>query len=124
MDTKPDSTAHNDQLIWDEDLSDFVSERVFGSHNEPQQRRRRATWGLVLVVIVWGAILAVGAFLSWDRIELASEPAQIEDLISTPKRVMKLVITLGTVFLFAGGWSLALFVRQRRLRKEETNQPS
>ncbi len=104
MDTKPDSTAH-------------------GSRNEPQQRRR-ATWGLVLVVIAWGAILAVGAFLSWDRIELASEPAQIEDLISTPKRVMKLVITLGTVFLFAGGWSLALFVRQRRLRKEETNQPS
>ena len=84
MDTKPDSTAH-------------------GSRNEPQQQRRRATWGLVLVVIAWGAILAVGAFLSWDRIELASEPAQIEDLISTPKRVMKLVITLGTVFLFAGG---------------------
>ena len=102
MDTQPDSTAH-----------DCI--------NEPQQRRR-ATWGLVLVVIAWGAILAVGAFLSWDRIELASEPAQIEDLISTPKRVMKLVITLGTVFLFAGGWSLALFARQRRLRKEETTQ--
>jgi len=101
MDTKPDSTAH-------------------GCINEPQQRRR-ATWNLVLVVIAWGAILAVGAFLSWDRIELASEPAQIEDLISTPKRVMKLVITLGTVFLFAGGWSLALFLRQRRLRKEEAN---
>jgi hypothetical protein len=98
MDTKPDSTAP-------------------GSINEPQQRRR-ATWGLVLAVIVWGAILAVGAFLSWDRIELASEPAQIENLISTQKRVMKLVITLSTVFLFAGGWSLALFVRQRRLRKE------
>jgi hypothetical protein len=104
MDTKPDSTAD-------------------GSNNEPQQRRH-ATWGLVLVVIAWGAILAVGAFLSWDRIELASEPAQIEDLISTPKRVMKLVITLGTVFLFAGGWSLALLVRQRRLRKDGTNPSS
>jgi len=104
MDTKPDSTAH-------------------GSSNEPQQRRR-ATWSLVLIVIAWGAILAVGAFLSWDRIELASEPAQIEDLISTSKRVMKLVITLSTVFLFAGGWSLALFMRQRRLRKEEANQPN
>jgi hypothetical protein len=101
MDTKPDITAHS-------------------SSNQPQQRRR-ATWSLVLVVIVWGAILAVGAFLSWDRIELASEPAQLEELISTPKRVMKLVITLGTVFLFAGGWSLALFVRQRRLKKEETH---
>ena len=98
MDTKPDSTTDS-------------------SSNEPQQRRR-ATWSLILVVIVWGAILAVGAFLSWDRIELASEPAQIEDLISTPKRVMKLVITLSTVFLFAGGWSLALFARQRRLKKE------
>ena len=104
MDTKPDSTDH-------------------GSINEPQQRRR-ATWSLVLVVILWGAILAVGAFLSWDRIELASEPPQIEDLISTPKRVMKLVITLSTVFLFAGGWSLALFIRQRRLSKEEANQSS
>ncbi|MBT4693163.1 MAG: hypothetical protein HOK57_12985 [Planctomycetaceae bacterium] len=102
MDTKPNNTAD-------------------GSSNEPQQLRR-ATWSLVLVVIAWGAILAVGAFLSWDRIELASEPAQIEDLISTPKRVMKLVITLGTVLLFAGGWSLALFARQRRLRKEETTQ--
>jgi len=101
MDTKPDITAHS-------------------SSNQPHQRRR-ATWSLVLVVIAWGAILAVGAFLSWDRIELASEPAQIEELISTPKRVMKLVITLGTVFLFAGGWSLALFVRQRRLKKEEAH---
>lgn len=101
MDTKLDSTAD-------------------GSINEPQQRRR-ATWGLVLVVIAWGAILAVGAFLSWDRIELASEPAQVEDLISTSTRVMKLAITLGTVCLFAGGWSLALYVRQRRLRKEENN---
>ena len=101
MDTKLDSTAD-------------------GSINEPQQRRR-ATWSLVLVVIAWGAILAVGAFLSWDRIELASEPAQVEDLISTPTRVMKLAITLGTVCLFAGGWSLALYVRQRRLRKEENN---
>ena len=88
--------------------------------NETLQRRK-ATRNLVIVVAVWGVILAIGAFLAWDRTHLAQEHAEIEDFIATSTRMLKLVITLSVVGIFVGGWSLALYLRQRRIQK--SNRP-
>ena len=80
-------------------------------------QRRKATRNLVIVVAVWGAILAFGAFLAWDRPQLARDHAEIQDSIATSTRILKLVITLSVVGIFVGGWSLALYLRQRRLQE-------
>ena len=80
-------------------------------------QRRKATRILVIVVAVWGSILAIGAFLAWDRTHLAQEHAEIEDIIATSTRMLKLIITLSVVGIFVGGWSLALYLRQRRLQE-------
>jgi len=91
------------------------------SDNSEIRQRRKATRALVIVVALWGIILAIGAFLAWDRTHLAQEHADIEDFIATSTRMLKLVITLSVVGLFVGGWSLALYLRQRRIQK--SNRP-
>jgi hypothetical protein len=75
---------------------------------------------LMIVLAAWGLLLAVGALLGpefWQR------PKEGEAPRPAAKRsfdVRKPLVVAGCVGLFVGGWGLALWLRQRRLAREES----
>jgi hypothetical protein len=72
---------------------------------------------LMIVLGVWGLLLALGAFLGWEFWE---QPRAGER--PTAKRTFdyrKPIIVAGCVGVFVGGWGLALWARERRLVREQ-----
>jgi hypothetical protein len=74
---------------------------------------------LMIVLALWGVLLAVGSLLGpefWQR------PPEGEAARPAAKRSFdyrKPMVVAGCVGLFVGGWGLALWLRQRRLAKQE-----
>lgn len=79
---------------------------------------------IMLGLVVWGGLLAVGSFLGpeyWAPAEVAETTTESNGepvkTLARPFDVRKPLIVLGCVGLFLGGWGLALRSRQKRLAK-------
>ncbi len=80
---------------------------------------------IMVALVAWGGLLALGAFLGPEFWAPQNEPAatatdQAEQPVKTlarPFDVRKPLIVLASVGLFLGGWALALRGRQKRLQR-------
>jgi hypothetical protein len=74
--------------------------RVFSVKSE-QEKRKRATYGLMLVLAAWGLLLGLGAYLGIDAL--------------TPSHdVRRSLVVVGAVGGFLLMWGVALWLRGRR----------
>ena len=82
-----------------------------------EQTSRRILIAIIVAVVVWGLLLAIGAYLGlWHQ---AGPRGGLRD----PRRFW---MVAGVVGLFLGVWGFALVVRARRLRRRSrrTGEPS
>jgi hypothetical protein len=82
---------------------------------------------LMLVLVLWGVLIAVGALLGPEFWTPANAPAsgvannaQVDEPGSLTRRfnILKPLLVIGVVGAFVGGWGLLMLSRQKRLARK------